>query len=400
MPVQRKEGTMLDVVTAVVFGGILLYICYAIWRDDQKRKEKQRIRANACKNIKVQDLYVYPIKACKGMRVNSSKLTNSGLQYDREWMFFNVATKTMVSQRDFPCMAWIEPKLSFDSNNANQCNGLYLNGPKMESLFVPIAKETDSNRVEEIKIFSHNVVGVDQGTEASKWVSNYFNNYRRSLYNKKNANTNKKFVEKEYRLMRICNENTNRHELKYIPKFLGGFMEVERAPVADIAQVKDKEQTSEFRTFKAYSDGFPLLIVSQASLDEMNKRLENKQQKAVTMERFRPNMVISAMNDDIDELEPFIEDKIDHLTVKRNNTSFYLTKPCARCTVPTIDPITTEKNVEVTKTLREFRKGEHLGLSKKSWKEDVFFGMNACHDSRGDIAVGDGLLCGPLKLFG
>ena len=86
---------------------------------------------------------------------------------------------------------------------------------------------------------------------------------------------------------------------------------------------------------------------------------------------------------------PFYEDNVKHLTICRNNISFYLTHPCSRCSMPTIDQQTMEKNPKVSKTLHSFHTGKDMGLKRKKWQQQAFFGMHACNDSCGTVKVGD-----------
>jgi uncharacterized protein YcbX len=83
----------------------------------------------------------------------------------------------------------------------------------------------------------------------------------------------------------------------------------------------------------AFSDGFPLLLASEASLKDLNARLASRGKSAVPMERFRPNLVI-------DGKAPFEEDGWSRLRVlgkSGGDTLFGVVKPCARCKMPTID---------------------------------------------------------------
>lgn len=147
------------------------------------------------------------------------------------------------------------------------------------------------------------------------------------------------------------------------------------------------------------------MIASQASLDDLNNKLSARGFNEIPMNRFRPNIVIKT-----DLNEGFIEDRISRLTLipkgvnnlkidkLENNKliTFYLTHPCARCQVPTIDQKTgiRNKNHEPTLTLRKYRSGKCLGF-EKSKHEDVFFGVNAIHDKFDEtttICRGDSML--------
>lgn len=103
----------------------------------------------------------------------------------------------------------------------------------------------------------------------------------------------------------------------------------------------------------SFADGYPCLITGEASLRDLNSRLA----QPVTMNRFRPNLVFSGD-------EPFAEDtwQVFHI----GNTAFRAVKPCARCEVTTIDPLTGRRGKEPLATLAQFRRQGHK----------VLFGMN------------------------
>jgi hypothetical protein len=115
----------------------------------------------------------------------------------------------------------------------------------------------------------------------------------------------------------------------------------------------------------AFSDGFPLLLISQASLDDLNSRLVLH----VAMNRFRPNIVVNGCL-------PFAEDlwKI----IRIGNVTYRLVKPCSRCVIPSINIETAEREEEPIKTLAHYRKRDNK----------IFFGQNVIADVTGDIKVG------------
>jgi uncharacterized protein YcbX len=118
----------------------------------------------------------------------------------------------------------------------------------------------------------------------------------------------------------------------------------------------------------AFTDGFPVLLIGEGSLAELNDRLDRQ----VPMDRFRPNLVVSGT-------EPFEEDR--WLRVRIGHLEFRAVKPCPRCTVTTIDQATGEKDPagEPLATLATFRK--HEGK--------VWFGMNLVHEVAGQLSLGD-----------
>jgi uncharacterized protein len=116
----------------------------------------------------------------------------------------------------------------------------------------------------------------------------------------------------------------------------------------------------------SFADGMPYLVIGQASLDELNTRLEIP----VPMDRFRPNLVFTGG-------KAFEEDDWDK--VKIGDAVFKITKPCARCVMTTVDQTTGKKNKEPLKTLSTYR----------NVKGKVMFGQNMLLLEGEKIRVGD-----------
>lgn len=116
----------------------------------------------------------------------------------------------------------------------------------------------------------------------------------------------------------------------------------------------------------AFSDGFPFLIVSENSLVSLNASM----QLNLTMQRFRPNLVISGC-------PPYAEDSWREISI--GDIDFRLPKPCSRCAIPTIDPETARLGKEPLTTLNRLRK----------WQNKVYFGQNALHNRCGNLTIGD-----------
>ncbi|MES2919434.1 MAG: MOSC N-terminal beta barrel domain-containing protein [Pseudomonadota bacterium] len=100
----------------------------------------------------------------------------------------------------------------------------------------------------------------------------------------------------------------------------------------------------------AFSDGFPLLLVTQPSLDHLNGRLREAGVPAVDWARFRPNLVVAG------DLPPHAEDGWRRLRV--GGVELALVKPCSRCVIPAIDPATADKDSRILTILRRYRTRE------------------------------------------
>jgi uncharacterized protein YcbX len=118
----------------------------------------------------------------------------------------------------------------------------------------------------------------------------------------------------------------------------------------------------------SFADGYPFLVISEASLADLNARLE----QPIGMERFRPNIVVSGV-------DAFAEDR--WTGVRMGDIGFRAVKPCSRCTITTIDPVLATKSKEPLRTLAAYRR----------WDNEVWFGMNLIGDGTGRLSVGDGI---------
>jgi len=118
----------------------------------------------------------------------------------------------------------------------------------------------------------------------------------------------------------------------------------------------------------SFADAYPFLLISESSLADLNQRLDNP----IPMNRFRPNLVVRGCN-------AFAEDQWSSIQI--NNVTFQVAKSCARCTIPTVDQSTGQRNPEPLKTLATYR----------HWDGQIWFGQNLIHQSLGELKVGDRL---------
>jgi uncharacterized protein YcbX len=123
-----------------------------------------------------------------------------------------------------------------------------------------------------------------------------------------------------------------------------------------------------------FADGYPVLVIGRASLDDLNARLAACGVPAVPMNRFRPNLVL-------DGLDPYDEDHLD--TITSGPVTLKLVKPCTRCEITTTDQDTARRNLEPLRTLASYRRDDRFA--------GVTFGMNAIvvAGAGATLAVGD-----------
>lgn len=262
-------------------------------------------------------LFVYPIKSLAGIQLDQSAVTKTGLKYDRKWMLID-EHQQFLSQRSLPKMALIKTQI----NNQE----LIISAPDMPPLSFPInppeiVTSLGMADLLKVNIWRDSCTSLTVSNIANQWFSDF--------------------------LQLTC-------RLVYQPE--GNIRTVDQ----NYAQPGD--QTS-------FSDGFPFLIISEASL----KRLNQQMGLSLSMQRFRPNLVITAC-------ASYAEDSWRKISI--GDISFRLTKPCSRCSIPLIDPETAVIGKEPLRTLARTRK----------WNNQVFFGQNALHDNEGILHIGDNLV--------
>lgn len=251
-------------------------------------------------------LFVYPVKSCAGIEVQQALLTDTGLDLDRAWMVVD-AEGMFVTQRTLPRMALIRPQLKGDE--------MVLRAPGMLALHVAIdAVEAPAT----VTVWRDTVPAWDMGAVAAQWFTD--------------------FLGQPCRLVR------------FDPEY---------------RRLSSMEWTGGVEAPNQFSDGFPLLLASQASMDELNLRLQAAGHAAAGIERFRPNVVLAGV-------DAHDEDRVDLVRVDAQEGEIHLqpVKPCSRCPIPDIDPATAESNPSVGNTLRTYRKDQRLDGA-------ITFGMNA-----------------------
>jgi len=121
--------------------------------------------------------------------------------------------------------------------------------------------------------------------------------------------------------------------------------------------------------YTSFADGYPFLLIGEASLDELNSRLD----QPLPMNRFRPNIVFSGG-------APFEEDRLHDFTI--GNIRFNGVKRCARCVMYTMCQLTAEKGKEPLRTLARYR----------AQNNKILFGQNLIHHGLGQLTIGDPLI--------
>ncbi|WP_417506224.1 MOSC domain-containing protein [Marinomonas gallaica] len=256
----------------------------------------------------VSGLYIYPVKSCQAVPLQASTVTQSGLLFDRRFMVIN-KEGLFLTAREYPQLTLIDAK--------SVQHDLVLTHPSMSNP-LPLEIKTFTNEYRETEIWEKPVSANITHPSANAWFSELLNQPVELVY----------FGE---------------HSTRF----------TSRRPDQPVA----------------FADGYPFLLTTQASLDDLNKSGPQINE----MERFRPNIVISGN-------EAFNEDTWKRIRI--GDVIFENVKPCVRCLFITLDPDTAERSPkgEPLRTLAKYRLFD---------KEGVTFGVNLVTENEGVIAVGD-----------
>jgi len=259
--------------------------------------------------INVTSLSIYPVKSLGGIVLQSSIVDIFGLQHDRRWMLVD-AKNHFLTQRQQARMCLISTSLTKQ--------GISLSAEGMEAIEVVSANvTTTTHKLISVQVWQDLCDAIDCGDIAAQWLS--------------------QFLRVDCRLVYFPNDGVRPLDSSY-------------------ANRGDRT---------AFSDGFPILLTSEASLEDLNNRMK----VPIQMQRFRPNIVVGGC-------AAFAEDTWRLIQI--GEIKFRVVKPCSRCGIPNIDPVTANKEQEPSKTLISYRRRDGK----------IYFGQNVISNSQGNISVG------------
>ena len=255
---------------------------------------------------KIAQLFIYPIKSCGAIELKEAVLTDTGLDLDRAWMVVD-ENGAFLTQREEPRMTLIQPTLtSFD---------LIVKAPGMSSLKLAIDEVAEPVTV---TVWDDTVKAFDMGDEAAYWFSDFLN--------------------QTVRLVRFDPEQK---------------------------RLSSMEWTKGIEAKNGFDDGFAVLVTSVASLKVLNDKLTAAGERAVSMQHFRPNVVLTG-------IDAYDEDRLDTLNIQAKEAVVQLkhVKPCARCTIPDVDLQNGKQGTAVADMLQTYRANQLMDGA-------VTLGMNA-----------------------
>jgi uncharacterized protein YcbX len=254
-------------------------------------------------------LTLYPIKSCAGIALQEATLTPAGLMskhiYDREWMLVDMDGEALT-QREFPRMALIAPRLKGET--------LEVRAPGMLPLEIPLdLPHPDDERLIRVRVWDDEVNAYDCDETTAAWFANA--------------------VGTPCRLVRFH---------------------------PDAERLSNMKWTDGVKAPNFFSDGFPMLVIGAASLQDLNDKLVEQGRAALPMNRFRPNIVL-------DDIPAFEEEYAAHYRI--GEALLKPVKPCPRCPMPSIDQATGEFGPDPLDILQTYRVNARVG-------DRVTFGIN------------------------
>lgn len=258
-------------------------------------------------HARVARLFVYPVKSCAGVALDQALLAETGLDLDRAWIVVDERGDPLT-QRQWPRLALVQPRI--------RSSEVVLRAPGMLALHLSIDRVERPTRV---RIWKDEVDAWDMGDLAGQWFSDFLG--RPGL-----------------RVARFDPE---------------------------VRRLSDLAWTGGIEAVNQFVDGYPFLLIGEASLVELNARLQAGGHAPVGIERLRPNVLLAG-------LEAHDEDRLAELRIATREGEVVLrpVKPCVRCIIPNIDPATAHNSPEVLDTLATYRSDPRVGGG-------LTFGMNA-----------------------
>ena len=273
----------------------------------------------------VSKLCVYPLKSAQGIELQQVEVQLKGFLGDREMMLVFGSGK-VITQRQFPQLAKIQVEILGRSVTLRVA----------DNSLAPITFISIINgALIEVEIWGDRILAIDQGNEIAQW-------FREFLELPK---------DKSCRLVRQS---------------------------AAHLRLLDKKYADDDDRPVSFADNSPVMLTASSSLMELNERIieiHRQHSPGISMNRFRPNIVVET-------IEPFIEDSWRIIQI--GEIVFQMAKPCSRCIMTNIDQQDGEKS-----TLKEPLKT--LGTFRQLSEQGVMFGVNMIPLNEGIITVGDRL---------
>ena len=262
-------------------------------------------------------VHIYPLKGGRAVDLDQAVVEPWGLAGDRRWLLVD-ADGQFITQREHPALARLVVRYGAGAaadiaDIAVSCDGC----PSLR-----VAAPVGCPELLKVTVWRSTVLAAAAGPEADAWFSGYLGQPARLVW---------------------LDDPTRRA------------VDPEFGADGDVV---------------SFADGYPLLLTSVGSLEQLGRWLTADGDQPVPMNRFRPNVVVSGF-------EPWDEDRWRRIRI--GSVSFRVAKPCGRCIVTTTDQTTGERGRQPLRMLARHRR----------FGKSLVFGQNIIPDSPGLIRVGD-----------
>ena len=264
-------------------------------------------------DLRLSGIFIHPVKSCAAVALNAALVEDLGLHNDRRWMLIEAESGKFITGRESPELVLL--RASFTPDGA-----LQLSAPSPRLL--PLQTVATTSKRRQVRVWDDEVVASLADAETNLALSNW--------------------IGRAVELVHFDAHSQRQLDQKY---------------------ALPSDQT-------AFSDGYPVLLISQASLDALNAKLG----QPITMRRFRPNLVIGGT------LEAHAEDGWKRVQI--GSALFDVVKPCVRCVFTTVDADlgARDPSGEPLNTLKTYRRTP----------KGITFGMNLIPRNPGAvIQIGD-----------
>ena len=264
------------------------------------------------------ELFIYPVKSLRGLAVKSALIDSLGFVGDRRFLVVDENGR-QLTQRPLPRMTLIETQLTRED--------LILSTSNSSAVSVPLRSRGNEPQRAVSVWKSEGLLADDCGDEVANWLTS--------------------FLGVTCRLVRIGKQY--------------------QRPILDEKRARSGDNVS-------FADGYPFLVISEASLADLNMRMHAAGEPTVPMNRFRPSLVVAGCS-------AFAEDEWSQLII--GNVQFRAGGPCSRCVITTTDQQTGARGPEPLRTLASFRRDPAEPSS-------LNFGQNLIHETKsGELHTGD-----------
>lgn len=260
--------------------------------------------------VRLTGINIYPIKSARGIALSEWETDTFGLRYDRRWMVVDQSGR-FITQRSHPRMALVSVKVGKGV--------LHIDAPGMPTLETPL--HPVATVLTDVVVWNFAGPSTWLGEEAALWFT--------------------RFLDTECSLVHMGDDVVRTANPLFAPE----------------------------ATRVSFTDGYPILLISEESLADLNDRLSQPLQ----MNRFRPNLVVAGA-------KAYAED--DWGKIEIGGMPLRVVKPCFRCAITTTDQATAERGREPLRTLATYRKVDG----------EVMFGQNVVHEATGKLRLGDPVL--------